>query len=177
MLFFGACVRCSPSMLVALTALSLLFGCANTNFAKTDTPATVEEQWVREGLATWGGTRIYAIGEHQWGYRHDNNGNSFKVDPGKTTLKVWYFGNKSFSGNLRYQTDLVTLRADLKPNGRYQVRVDPARNIQQGQMVSFSLVDLDTERVIVRSDPLSVAYGPSKMPLAPVVMPIYVPAR
>lgn len=159
---------------VVLAISVFVSGCATTNFAKSDAPAAVQEQWVRGGLYKWGGPRVYAIGNHQVGYKHLDNGNTYLVDPGPTALKVWYFGNRDFGGNMRYQTDIVTMRATLAPNGRYEVRYVQVGSGAKGEMVMLQLVDRATEQTIVESRPLPVLYSPSKMPATPIVAPIYV---
>ncbi|MES2886405.1 MAG: hypothetical protein V4739_00205, partial [Pseudomonadota bacterium] len=73
-------------------------------------------------MTVWGGTRVFAIGNLEFGKLRHESDTTFTVDPGTHTLKVWYYASRGNAQGLFWQTDVVPMTATLKPHGKYQVR-------------------------------------------------------
>ncbi len=143
--------------LLPLTLLPLLLtACASTNFSTSATPATVREEFLRQEMSIWGGTRIHQIGNLEFGFLRYKSDSTFTVDPGEQALRVWYYANRGNANGLFWQTDPVSLKANLKPSGRYQVRGDYGDTA-----VRFRLVDLDSEAVVASSAEAPVVRRPA----------------
>lgn len=158
-------------LLAAILVLPL-FGCATTNFASSPTPARVQEEWFRKEMTFWGGTRIFAIGDLEFGMLRYEADTTFTVNPGSSVVKVWYYANRGDAKGLFWQTDVVSMAADLKPNGRYQVRSNYG-----DEEVSFSLVDLDANVRIAETQPVRIVRRPSPSQQSPTFIPIFIPKR
>ena len=148
--------------------IAALAGCETTNFAKSATPVTVTEEWSRSSATTWGGTRIYSIGNIEFDYLQYGNGATFTVDPGPTTIRAWYYANRGNTNNFFYQTKPVEMKAVLKPNGKYQVTGD-----YQEKSVRFSIVDLDTKEVVARSEEEPIVLKRYPGPPPPIIIPVF----
>lgn len=176
--FSPGCISCMGDKRMLKTLISvgilstLVSGCATTNFAKSSTPATIQEEWTRSGMLTWGGTRIYAVGNIEFGFLQQENDSTFTVDPGEKTITVWYYANRGSMNGMFHQTNLVPLKTTLKPNGKYQVQGDYGE-----EFVRFRLVDLDTKQVLVQSADVPIILRPSPAPAQPTMIPIFVPGR
>jgi hypothetical protein len=154
-------------------ALVGLAGCANTNFATSPTPASVQEEFFRKEMTVWGGTRVFSIGNLEFGKLNNENNSTFVVNPGPTTIKVWYYANRGNNPQLLFwQTDTVSLDVDLKPNGRYQVKGTYGED-----EVTFRLVDLGTGLAVSETVSAKVVRRPSPVRAGPVYIPIFVPSR
>jgi hypothetical protein len=170
-------LKVSVRLLVVFGLGVFVSGCATTNFANSATPVTVKEQWIREGALTWGGPRVFSIGNVQLGFHQDGNENTYTVDPGEKALKVWYFGNRGECCNMFWLSDVVAMTSILKPNGRYELVTDHANVNTEEETLSFRLVDLDTKEVAAKSEQVPMKRGRSPIPPAPTVIPIYIPGR
>ncbi|MBP9714377.1 MAG: hypothetical protein KBD60_11920 [Sterolibacterium sp.] len=155
-------------------ALACLFvtGCASTNFSSSTSPATVREEWIRNGITVWGGTKLFAVGDLEFGYHRYENDTTFTVDPGRKRVKVYYYANRGNAQGLFWQTDIASFDAELKPNGRYQVRGTYGET-----KVQFRLIDLDTQQVVVESEEFPIIRRPSMAEPSPVMIPIFIPSR
>lgn len=140
---------------IVLVACLAVMGCATTNFATTKTPVTIKEEWIRKELSIWGGTRIFRVGDLEFGYLRNGNNATYTVDPGRKIIRVWYYANRGNAQNLFWQTDLVDLEADLKPSGKYQVRGNYGETL-----ILFTLVDLDTQEVLAKSGETPIVRRP-----------------
>ena len=129
----------------------------------------MKEEWNRSGATTWGGTRIYSIGNIEFGYLQYGSDSTFTVDPGPTTIRAWYYANRGNVGPLFHQTEPVALKANLKPNGKYQVKGD-----YKEASVQFKLVDLDTNEILVQSDEVAIFLKRSPAPPPPIFVPIVI---
>ncbi len=158
------------AFIIIVLACSLLSGCAGTNFANSPTPVSIKEEWIRKELTVWGGTRIFAVGDMEFGYLRYDSDATFTVDPGRKRIKMFYYANRGNAQGLFWQTDIVSLDAELKPNGRYQVRGD-----YEEAKVRFRLVDLETEQVIAESDEAPIVRRPSPAQESPNVIPLFIP--
>jgi hypothetical protein len=154
------------ALAIVLTACLALTGCVNKNFAKSATLVTIQGEWKQnQGENIFESTRIFRVGNIEFGYLDYGNDPTFTIDPGQKMIKVWYIGNRdSYNPVLLYwQTDLVDLSADLKPNGKYQVRGDYGE-----KSVRFKLIDLDTQEVIVESSETPIIRRPTgEQPIPP----------
>lgn len=160
--------------LTAILALLVLAGCATTNFATSPSPATVREEWIRKDLTIWGGSRIFGIGNLEFGMLRYENDTTFTVNPGPTVVKVYYYANRGNSQGLFWMTDVASMPADLKPNGRYQVRGNYGE-----EEVTFFLIDLDTNARVAETQPSRIVRRPTPMEqsLGATPIPIIIPAR
>lgn len=158
-------------LILSLLAV-LISGCAtHKNLAESDQTATVKEEWTREGMTVWGGTRIYQINEFEFGYLRSEPDARFTVDAGKKKLKVWYFANRGNAQGLFWQTDLVDLAADFKANTTYQVT-----GVYGDKSVRFKLVDYASKEVIVESEDVPIVRRPYPGPTATITpIPIFIP--
>lgn len=146
-------------------------GCVTSNFSKSSSPATVQEEWTRKTGLDWGGSRIFRIANIEFGYLRRENNHTYIVDPGETTIRVWYYANRGGMDGMFHQTDLVDLKVALRPNGRYQVQGDYGESL-----VSFRVVDLATGEKIAVSEPAPVILRPSPAQGPPgTFIPIFVP--
>ncbi len=155
-----------------LTALacSLLSGCASTNFANSTTPVSIKEEWIRKELTVWGGTRIFAVGDLEFGYLQHDSDATFTVDPGRKCIKMFYYANRGNAQGLFWQTDIVSLDAELKPNGRYQIRGE-----SEESTIRFRLVDLETKQIVVESGEVPIIRRPNPAQQSPIVIPLFIP--
>ncbi|WP_430433763.1 hypothetical protein [Methyloversatilis sp.] len=142
------------------------------NYATSTTPASVQEEWIREGVTIWGGTRIYAIGNLEFGLMARENDMTFEVDPGSTSVKVFYYANRGNANNLFWQTDPVSLDVLLKPNGRYQVQ-----GVYGETTVRFKIVDLESKTVLIESSETQVVRRPNPFMPGPSIVPIFIPVK
>jgi hypothetical protein len=126
----------------------MIQGCATSNFAKSSNPVRVQQEFIRTSPLNWGGTKIFRIGSIEFGYLPVyENDQTFTVDSGEdVVVRVWYYANRGRVDQMFYQTDLVDLRATLRPNGNYQVQSD-----YKDTTVKFKLVDLDTGKQVATS--------------------------
>ena len=171
---------------IVLTACLALTGCA-TNFATSATPVTIEGDlhWLQKvedidiqkessNTFKFESTHIFRVGDIEFGYpsydnRFDNP--TFIIDPGQQMIQVWYLADRGFNQGLLWQTDLVNLNANLKPNGKYQVRGDYGE-----KFVRFKLADLDTQEVVVvSSEAPIIRRGLLQSDI--IIVPIIFPAR
>jgi hypothetical protein len=153
-------------------ALFLAVACATTDFAETSSPVTITEQWQRDGPTTWGGPRIFRIGNIEMGFEH-GSGSTYTVDPGTTALYVWYYGNRHGFKGIFTQTDMVRILVTLAPNARYELRAEAGN-----ATVDFSLVDLGTNREVASVTDVPIVIGPSRIHAnRPMVVPIYIPSK
>jgi hypothetical protein len=158
--------------LVVCVVSVTIFGCASSNYSKSNTPVTVQEEWTRKGAFDWGGTRIFRIANIEFGYLRRESNHTFTVDPGETTIRVWYYANRGggFDG-MFHQTDLVDLKVALRPNGRYQVQGDYGES-----QVSFRVVDLATGEKVAVSEAVPIILRPSPAPgSSATIIPIFIP--
>lgn len=158
------------TFIIIVLAYSVLSGCASTNFANSPTPVSIKEEWIRKELTVWSGTRIFAVGDIEFGYLRYNSDATFTVDPGQKRIKTFYFANRGNAQGLFWQTDIVSLDAELKPNGRYQVRGG-----YEEAKVRFRLVDLETEQIVAESEEVPIVRRPSPAQESPNIIPIFIP--
>lgn len=155
-----------------LSACLMSSACTTMNYATSTTPASVQEEWIREGVTIWGGTRIYSIGNLEFGLMARENDMTFKVDPGSTSVKVFYYANRGNANSLFWQTDPVSLDVFLKPNGRYQVQ-----GVYGETTVRFKIVDLESKVVLVESSETQVVRRPNPFMQGPWIVPVFVPVK
>ena len=117
-------------------------------------PATLSSQFVRSGLLHWGGPRIYGVGRVKVGYTY--LGHRFTLNPGTTTLKVYYFGNHGAFGDLFTQTRVVRFPVTLRANPRYRLEARTGT-----RMVQFLLVNPGRGTVVATSRPVHLWSGPA----------------
>ena len=152
---------------------ALLFtGCAShKNFADTDQTATVKEEWVRDGITIWRSTHIYSIGNLEFGMWNYESGSSFTVDAGRKKIKAWSNANRGNAQGLFWQTDLVELEAELKPNTTYQVV-----GVYGETSVRLQLIDFTSKEVIAESADAPIFRRPiPQVRTTPTTIPIYIP--
>lgn len=155
------------TILLAFTTVASLSGCATTNFATSASPATVTEQWTREGMAVWGGPRIYRINNIEFGYS-DKSGRTYTLDPGRMDFRVWYYANEGRYNGMFTQTDPVGLSADLEPNGKYELRAEKG-----AKTARFRLIDLASHETVASTEDISLVLRPSPIPMnVPLFIPI-----
>jgi len=155
-----------------LVAVLLFTGCAShKNFADTDQTATIREEWIREGMTVWRGTRISAIGNLEFGMGRYEAGSSFTVDAGRKKIKAWSNANRGNAQGLYWQTDPVELEAELKPNATYQVV-----GIYGETSVRFRLIDSASLEVLAESAeaPIFRRTLPNAV-VTPTTIPIFIP--
>ena len=97
---------------------------------------------------------------------------TFKVDPGSTSVKVFYLASRGYANGLFWQTDPVSLDVVLKPNGRYQVQ-----GVYGEKTVRFKIVDLESKAVLVESSEIQVIRRPNPFMPGPSIVPIFIPAK
>ncbi|MGA7538140.1 MAG: MalM family protein [Steroidobacteraceae bacterium] len=149
----------------------LLAACATstpTTFATASSPATIQEQAMRDGPSTWGGAMLFRAGDTDIGYAIRPIGQTFTLDPGSTVIWAWYYGSRPGLHGAFIQSDPVDMRATLAPNGRYeltaQIRAYQGAQTRAGVgTVRFSLVDLTTNRVMATSPENLLLKGPSRL--------------
>jgi hypothetical protein len=144
----------SVSAMVLL--LPLLSGCASTDFAQTEASATIIEQRIKldSAPAHWGVNKVVQVGDTKLGRygRHsakDNggrNGAIYTFGAGPTIITAWYYDNQTGS-HLANQTPITKFAAELKPQGRYELR-----SVRKEGRLQFMLIDLDTNSRIAVSD-------------------------
>jgi hypothetical protein len=155
---------------------SFLAGCQTSNFAKSSSPATIQEEWVRHTPTRWEGTEVFAVRNIEFGYeRGGGKHDPIVVDPGPTKLVVWYYAHAGgLMDHMFDQTDPVPLMADLAPNGHYKIHSELAES-----MAHFQLVDLQTGQVIATSAdvPLVVRASPLQSAKPGAAVPVFIPVR
>jgi hypothetical protein len=154
----------------------LLVGCQTSNFAKSTSPATIQEEWARHTPTKWEGAEIYAIRNIEFGYaRGGGKHDPLIVDAGPMMLLVWYYAHGGgLMDKMFDQTDPVVLKVDLAPNGHYKIHCERTETTAR-----FQLIDLQTGQVIASSAdvPLMVRASPMESAKPGVVIPVVVPAR
>lgn len=151
---------------IMLLSVIALAGCATTNFSKSNSPATVTEQWTRESFAVWGGPRIYRINNVAIGYS-DKSGRTYTIDSGRVDLRVWYYANEGRYDGMFWQTDPVNLPVMLEPNGKYEVRAETDE-----KTAKFRLVDVSNNETVATKE-TSLVLRPSPIPMnVPLFIPI-----
>lgn len=152
-------------MKIVLTLLALAFfsGCATPVPSKFSTQPNAVKLKIEKnysGSNVWSGTHIYSAGAVELGYQLDRNEpDQIEIDPGKTSLKVWYLAKRDDSGDVLYQTDLTELRATLEPDGEYQIRCDCSDNT-----AVFSVYDMQLNQVVTRSGEVPIYAKESPLP-------------
>jgi hypothetical protein len=86
-------------------------------------------------------------------------------------IQAWYCANRGNPKGLVWQSNLVEFNANLKPNGKYQVRSDYGE-----KFVRFKLVDLDTQEVVAVSREASIILR-GLLQSDTIVLPIIIPVR
>jgi len=155
----------------------LLVGCQTSNFAKSESPASIQEEWARHTPTRWEGAQIYAIRNIEFGYeRGGGKHDPIIVDAGPTLLSVWYYAHRSggILDKMFDQTDPVILKANLAPNGHYKIHCERADTT-----AGFQLIDLQNGEVVANSSdvPLLVRASPMESAKPGVVVPIVIPAH
>jgi hypothetical protein len=153
----------------------VLVGCQSSNFAKSASPATIQEEWVRHTPTRWEGAELYAVRNIEFGYaRGGGKHDPIIVDAGPTMLWVWYYAHGGGMHKMFDQTDPVVLKADLASNGHYKVHCERADTTAR-----FQLIDLQTGEVVATSGdvPLLVRASPMESAKPGVVIPVVIPAR
>ena len=154
----------------------LLVGCQTSNFAKSASPATIQEEWARHTPTRWEGAQIYAVRNIEFGYeRGGGKHDPIVVDAGPTMLSVWYYAHAGgLMDKMFDQTDPVVLKADLASNGHYKIHCD-----RTDTTARFQLVDLQTGQVVASSGdvPLLVRASPIESAKPSVVIPVVIPAH
>ena len=158
--------------LCATLALLLVSGCVVTDYATSKTPAAVSEQFIRQGPTTWGGPKIYRIGNSEMN-NGSPGGTSYKVDPGPTVIKVWYYGNRDGLKGIFTQTDMVEIPVTLEANAHYEIRASA-----EEKTVAFTLCDLGSGQEVARVADVPIVRGPSRLVRGSVqAIPIFIPAH
>lgn len=153
---------------IVLTLLALAFfsGCAtpvSSNFSTQPNAVKLKNEKNYSGFNAWSGTHIYSAGPVELGYRLERDEpNQIEIDPGKTSLKVWYLAKRDGSDNVLYQTDLTELRANLEPDGEYQIRCDCS-----DKTAVFSVYDMQLNQVVTRSGEVPIYAKESPLPPDP----------
>lgn len=142
-------------MIFALT-LPLVTGCASTDFAKTSVSSTITEQRIKLDSAPshWGVNKLVQVGDTKLGFygsrrtkaNGGHEGTTYAFDAGPTVIAAWYYDNQTGS-HLVNQSPVTKLRAELKPQGRYELR-----SVTKEGRLQFMLIDLDTNARIATSD-------------------------
>jgi Maltose operon periplasmic protein precursor (MalM) len=152
-------------------ACGVLAACATstrTTFATSSSPASIQEQVVRDGPETWGGALLLRAGDADIGYAIRPLGQTFTVNPGSTVIWAWYYGSRKGLGGAYIQSDPVDLRANLAPGGHYELTAQIGA-YQEAQTragvgaVKFSLLDLSTNKVVASSAENLLLKGPSRL--------------
>ena len=155
----------------------LLVGCETSNFAKSASPATIQEEWVRHTPTRWEGAEIFAVRNIEFGYaRGGGKHDPIVVDAGPTMLSVWYYahGSGGLMDKMFDQTDPAALKVDLAPNGHYKIHCERADTTAR-----FQLMDLQTGQVVASSGdlPVLVRASPMESVKPGVVIPVVIPAH
>jgi len=152
-------------IVLTLVALALFSGCATpipSNFSTQPNAVKLKNEKNYSGSNVWSGTHIYSAGSVELGYQTERDEpNQIEIDPGKTSLKVWYLAKRDDAGNVLYQTDLTELRANLEPDGEYQIRCECT-----DKTAVFSVYDLQLNQVVTRSGEVPI-YAKEAPPLPP----------
>jgi hypothetical protein len=155
-----------------------LTGCETTNFAKSSTPATIRQEFVRHNAnlfsPDWEGSYVYGVGRYELGYGDlgDRKALTLSFDPGAADIKAFYFGHKGAVGTLFLLTDIVTLHADLKANAHYALHCDANDDV-----VQFKLIDLGTNEIVASLPDVPIYHRPHPAPSNVAVVPIFIPHR
>lgn len=171
-LHIGVKMRSIKVALLA-TLCAIFSGCASTNYSKNPNPATITEYWLRSGAATWEGVKVFRVNEVEYGYIHDNNGETYTTDHGPTEIQVWYIGKESTDSlrDMPKQTDLADLKTNLEPNGQYQIAISKIDGF-----IKIDLVDTKSNAVVA-STPMLKTVRRSMVTNSFTVMPIQTPAK
>jgi hypothetical protein len=160
--------------ILALLVCSLLSACATTNFATSPSPATIQEQWTRQGITLWGGPRLFRVGNVEMGLDHPS-GKTYTVDSGATVMRVWYYGNRNGFKGMFTQTDFVEIPVVLAPNGHYELTAWAA---PEAKTIQFSLMDLTSGQQVASTADIPLVVGASRLrPQGAAYIPVYIPAR
>jgi hypothetical protein len=153
-----------------------LVGCQSSNFAKSNSPATIQEEWVRHTPTKWEGAQLYAVRNIEFGYERGGGKHApIIVDAGPTKLWVWYYAHAGgLMDKMFDQTDPVALTADLASNGHYKIHCELAETTAR-----FQLMDLQTGQVIATSGdvPLVIRASPLESAKPGAVIPVFIPTR
>ncbi|MGH8289345.1 MAG: MalM family protein [Steroidobacteraceae bacterium] len=149
----------------------LLAACATstrTTFATSSSPATIQEQAMRDGPSTWGGAMLLRAGDADIGYAIRPIGQTFTVNPGATVIWAWYYGSRKGLDGSYIQSDPVDMRVTLAPAGRYELMAQVgAYELAQTRAgvgtVRFSLVDLTSNKAVATSPENLLLKGPSRL--------------
>ncbi|MEC4718440.1 hypothetical protein RY831_04735 [Noviherbaspirillum sp. CPCC 100848] len=143
-------------LIVSVLTLPLVIGCASTDFAKTSASSTITEQRIKleSGPSHWGVNKLVQVGDTKLGFYGSrrtkgsggHNGTTYTFDAGPTVIAAWYYDNQTGS-HLANQTPVTKLRAELRPQGRYELR-----SVTKEGRLQFMLIDLDTNARIATSD-------------------------
>lgn len=157
-------------------AAGLLAGCQSSNSAKSDSPATIQEEWVRHTPTRWEGTQLFAVRNIEFGYERGGGKHApIIVDAGSTKLWVWYYAHAGgLMDKMFDQTDPASLTAELAPNGHYKIHCELAETTAR-----FQLIDMRNGQVISSSGevPLIVRATPLDSAKPGAVIPVVIPAR
>ncbi len=169
-------LRLKAIILLAVSASVLLSGCETTDLAaKSATAATIHQEFIRHSMMLkWEGTYVYGIGRTDLGYGDlgDRKGLTLTVDSGPSKLRVFYFSHRGGLSNLFYQTDVVPMDVDLKPNGSYTLHCNAS-----DESARFTLIDLATKNIVATSAEVPLYIRPSPESSRPGFIPIFIPSR
>ena len=150
--------------IVSFVIVFILSSCAVTNFSTTDTPATISEEFIREGLATWKGTII--IGFNNSYLKSSPMGTTYTVDPGPINILVIYRESKE---EIKipakfYDTYPITINAILKEGKSYRIKASTNSN-----NVKFYIIDNSNNQIIANSNETSIIYKSVDLPLESLI--------
>jgi hypothetical protein len=156
--------------------VGFLAGCQTSNFAKSNSPATIQEEWVRHTPTKWEGAQLYAVRNIEFGYERGGGKHApIIVDAGPSELWVWYYAHAGgLMDKMFDQTDPVILAAELAPSGHYKIHSEVTETTAR-----FQLIDLQTGQVIItsRDVPLIVRASPLDSAKHGAVIPVFIPAH
>lgn len=147
-------------LLVTIGIIFVISGCASTNFATTSSPAKISEEFIREGAATWRGTRI--LGFNGSYLKAPTMDSTYTIDPGLVNILISYRENKgeiSFPPKF-YDTYPLAITANLKPNKSYKLKA-----ISNSKSIVFSIVDLESDEKILTTNEIPIIHKSSDLPL------------
>jgi hypothetical protein len=150
----------SKKLLLIIGIICVISGCATTNFATTSSPAKISEEFIREGVATWRGTRILGFNGNY--LKTPTMDSTYTIDPGPVNILISYRENKgeiSFPPKF-YDTYPLAITASLKPNKSYKLKA-----ISNSKSIIFSIVDLESGEKIMTSNEIPIVHKSSDLPL------------
>jgi len=154
---------------------AVLVACQTSNFAKSGSPATIQEEWVRHTPTRWEGTELFAIRNIEFGYERGGGiHNPIIIDPGPAKIWVWYYAHAGgLMDRMFDQTDPVSLVADLVPNGHYKIHCELT-----DMTARFQLVDLQSGQVVATSNDVPLVIRGSPLQSAkPGTVPVFIPVH